>query len=109
MEIQAVGIASVSYDEESQKLINMRNEGAMLGGDASVLRGMAVKNLTEGVRDAGSNAGGAMTGFMGSRHGMQQLTLPWRIEHHDSRHAGTQPQGSTTAGSSTTADSSPGK
>ncbi len=31
MEIQAVvGIASVSYDEESQ-LINMRNEGAMLG------------------------------------------------------------------------------
>lgn len=26
----------------------------MLGGDASVLRGMAVKNLTEGVRDAGS-------------------------------------------------------
>ena len=63
MEIQAVGIASVSYDEESQKLINMRNEGAMLGGDASVLRGMAVKNLTEGVRDAGSNAGGAMTGF----------------------------------------------
>lgn len=40
MEIQAVGIASVSYDEESQKLINMRNEGAMLGGDASVLRGM---------------------------------------------------------------------
>ena len=27
MEIQAVGIASVSYDEESQKLINMRNNG----------------------------------------------------------------------------------
>lgn len=78
MEIQAVGIASVSYDEESQKLINMRNEGAMLGGDASVLRGMAVKNLTEGVRDAGSNAGGAMTGFMGVGMGMQQLTLPWR-------------------------------
>ena len=44
MEIQAVGIASVSYDEESQKLINMRNEGAMLGGDASVLRGRAVTN-----------------------------------------------------------------
>ncbi len=73
MEIQAVGIASVSYDEESQKLINMRNEGAMLGGDASVLRGMAVKNLTEGVRDAGSNAGGAMTGFMGVGMGMQRV------------------------------------
>lgn len=73
MEIQAVGIASVSYDEQSQKLINMRNEGAMLGGDASVLRGMAVKNLTEGVRDAGSNAGGAMAGFMGVGMGMQQF------------------------------------
>ena len=73
MEIQAVGIASVSYDEESQKLINMRNEGAMLGSDPSVLRGMAVKNITEGVRDAGSNAGGAMAGFMGVGMGMQQF------------------------------------
>ena len=73
MEIQAVGIASVSYDEQSQKLINMRNEGAMLGGDAGVLRGLAVKNLTEGVRDAGSNAGGAMAGFMGVGMGMQQF------------------------------------
>ena len=31
MEIQAVGIASISYDEESQKLINLRNKGAMMG------------------------------------------------------------------------------
>ena len=29
MEVQAVGIASISYDEESAKLINMRNQGAM--------------------------------------------------------------------------------
>lgn len=73
MEIQSVGIGGLSYTEESQKLINMRNEGAMLGSDASVLRGMAVKNLTEGVRDAGSNAGGAMAGFMGVGMGMQQF------------------------------------
>lgn len=73
MEIQAVGIASVSYDEESQKLINMRNEGAMLGTDFNVMRGMAVKNLTEGVRDAGSNAGGAMAGFMGVGMGMNAM------------------------------------
>ncbi len=73
MEIQSVGIASVSYDEESQKLINMRNEGAMLGGDFNVMRGMAVKNLTEGVRDAGSNAGGAMAGFMGVGMGMNAM------------------------------------
>ena len=30
-EIQAVGIASISYDDESKELINMRNKGAMLG------------------------------------------------------------------------------
>lgn len=73
MEIQKVGIASVSYDEESQKLINMRNEGAMLGSDFNVMRGMAVKNITEGVRDAGSNAGGAMNGFMGVGMGMNAM------------------------------------
>ena len=73
MEIQSVGIASVSYDEESQKLINMRNEGAMLGTDFNVMRGMAVKNITEGVRDAGSNSGGAMAGFMGVGMGMNAM------------------------------------
>ena len=93
MEIQAVGIASVSYDEESQKLINMRNEGAMLGGDASVLRGMAVKNLTEGVRDAGSNAGGAMTGFMGVGMGMQQFNTSMEgLNAMTAGMAGIQPQ-----------------
>ncbi len=93
MEIQAVGIASVSYDEESQKLINMRNEGAMLGGDASVLRGMAVKNLTEGVRDAGSNAGGAMAGFMGVGMGMQQFNTSMEgLNAMTAGMAGAQPQ-----------------
>ena len=38
IEVQAVGIASVSYDEESRKLIDMRNQGAMLS-DASVREG----------------------------------------------------------------------
>lgn len=93
MEIQAVGIASISYDEESQKLINMRNEGAMLGGDASVLRGMAVKNLTEGVRDAGSNAGGAMAGFMGVGMGMQQFNTSMEgLNAMTAGMAGSQPQ-----------------
>lgn len=73
MEIQSVGIASVSYDEESQKLINMRNEGAMLGTDFNVMRGMVMKNLTEGVRDAGSNGAGAMNGFLGVGMGMNTL------------------------------------
>lgn len=70
MEIQAVGIASISYDEESTKLINMRNKGAMMGTDPNVVRGIAVGNITEGIRDAGSNAAGAMTGFMGVGMGM---------------------------------------
>ena len=73
MESQKFGIAGISYDEESQKLINMRNEGAMLGSDFNVMRGMAVKNITEGVRDAGSNANGAMAGFMGVGMGMNAM------------------------------------
>ncbi len=64
MEIQAVGIASLSYTEDSQKLINTRNEGAMLS-DPSIAQGYMVKQMSEGVRDAGSNSGGAMQGFMG--------------------------------------------
>ena len=31
MEIQSVGISSITYDDESKELINMRNKGAMLG------------------------------------------------------------------------------
>lgn len=70
MEVQNVGIASISYDEESQNLINLRNKGAMVGNDPNVLRGIAVSNMTEGIKDAGSNAGGAMAGFMGVGMGM---------------------------------------
>ena len=51
----------------------MRNEGAMLGSDFNVMRGMAVKNITEGIRDAGSNAGGAMNAFMGVGMGMNAM------------------------------------
>lgn len=64
MQIQSVGIASLSYDEESQKLINMRNKGAMLSDDA-VQKGYVAANISEGLKDAGSNDGGAMAGFMG--------------------------------------------
>jgi membrane protease subunit (stomatin/prohibitin family) len=63
MEIQAVGI-TLSYDEKSKELINTRNEGAMLS-DPTVAQGYMVKNMSEGVKAAGSNSGGAMAGFMG--------------------------------------------
>ncbi len=70
MEIQSVGIASVSYDEESKKLIHLRNQGAMLS-DASVREGYVQGALARGMEAAGSNKGGAMTGFMGMGMGMQ--------------------------------------
>lgn len=64
MKIVSVGLASLSYDEKSQELINTRNEGAMLS-DPSIAQGYMVKNLSEGVKNAGSNSAGAMQGFMG--------------------------------------------
>ncbi|MBR5559561.1 MAG: SPFH domain-containing protein [Oscillospiraceae bacterium] len=68
-EIQSVGIASISYDEESQKLINMRNQGAMLG-DPGVREGFVQGAIARGLEAAGSNEGGAMAGFMGMGMGL---------------------------------------
>lgn len=70
MEIQAVGIASISYDEESQKLINLRNRGAMMG-DPMVREGYVQTAVAEGLKDAGANKAGTMAGFMGMGLGMQ--------------------------------------
>lgn len=70
MEIQSVGIASISYDESSQKLINMRNKGAMMG-DPSVREGYVQSSIAEGLKSAGSNSAGSMAGFMGMGFGMQ--------------------------------------
>lgn len=70
MEIQAVAIASVSYDEESQKLITMRNQGAMLG-DPSVREGYVQGAFARGMEAAGSNKGGSTVGFMGMNMGAQ--------------------------------------
>lgn len=69
MEIMSAAIASVSYDEESQKLINMRNQGAMLG-DPTVREGYVQGAIARGLEAAGSNANGAMAGFMGMGLGM---------------------------------------
>lgn len=70
IEIQSVGIASISYDDESTKLINMRNQGAMLG-DPSVREGYVQGAVARGMEAAGSNAAGSMAGFMGMGVGMQ--------------------------------------
>ncbi len=70
MEVLSVGIAGLSYDEESQKLINMRNQGAMLS-DPSVREGYVQGAMARGVEAAGSNSSGAATGFMGVGMGLQ--------------------------------------
>ena len=69
MEIQAVGIATISYDEKSQELINLRNEGAMLS-DANIQRGYMVGHMARGMEAAGSNEAGTMNAFLGMGMGM---------------------------------------
>ncbi len=69
MEVQAVGIATITYDEESKELINLRNRGAMLG-DPTVREGYVQGAIAEGLRAAGSNANGAAAAFMGMGIGM---------------------------------------
>jgi membrane protease subunit (stomatin/prohibitin family) len=70
MEIRSVGIGSISYDEESQNLINMRNKGAMMG-DPFVREGYVQSTIAEGMKGAGLNTSGAVSGFMGMGMGMQ--------------------------------------
>ncbi|MDO4581207.1 MAG: SPFH domain-containing protein [Bacillota bacterium] len=70
-EVQNVGIASLSYDEESQKLINIRNQGAMLS-DPSLREGYVQGAVARGIESAGANEGGAgaMGAFMGVGMGL---------------------------------------
>lgn len=69
LEVLSVGLGSISYDEESQKLINMRNQGAMLG-DPSVREGYVQGAIARGMEAAGSNEGGAAAAFMGMGIGL---------------------------------------
>ena len=69
MEVVSVGLAGLSYSEESQKLINMRNQGAMLS-DPNVREGYVQGSVARGLETAGSNSAGSMAGFMGMGLGM---------------------------------------
>jgi len=69
MEIFSVAVASISYTDDSVKLINMRNQGAMLG-DPSIREGYVQGSVARGMESAGSNAAGATTGFVGMGMGM---------------------------------------
>ena len=69
MEVLSVGIASISYDDESKEIINMRNKGAMLT-DANIREGFVQGSIARGMEAAGSNEAGAGTSFMGMGIGM---------------------------------------
>lgn len=69
MAIQSVGIASITYDEESKDLIHMRNQGAMLG-DPSVREGYVQGAAARGMEAAGGNSAGSMSGYLGMGMGM---------------------------------------
>lgn len=69
MEIVSVAVANISYTDDSVKLINMRNQGAMLG-DPSIREGYVQGSVARGMESAGSNAAGATTGFVGMGMGM---------------------------------------
>lgn len=71
IEVVAVAVSSISYTDDSQKLINMRNQGAMLG-NPSVREGYMQGAVARGIEAAGSNTGGAMQAFMGMGMGMNQ-------------------------------------
>jgi len=69
IEVVSVALGSISYDENSQKLINMRNQGAMMQ-DPSIREGYVQSAVAQGLQDAGSNTAGAGTAFMGVGMGM---------------------------------------
>jgi len=69
MIIESVGISSISYDDASKKLIDMRNQGAMLS-DPTIREGYVQGSVARGIEAAGSNKGG-MGGFVGVGMGMQ--------------------------------------
>ena len=56
MEIVSVALASISYDEESQKLIQMRNQGAMMG-DPSIREGYMQSAVARGLEAGGFQRG----------------------------------------------------
>ena len=68
MVIQSVSV-DISYDEESRELIKLRNQGAMMS-QSNVQQGYLAKNIAEGLKAAGGNSAGAMTGFLGMGLGM---------------------------------------
>lgn len=69
IKVCSVGLASISYDDESKALINMRNKGAMMS-DPTIREGFVQSSVAQGMQAAGSNTSGAANAFMGMGMGM---------------------------------------
>lgn len=69
MEVCSVALATISYDEASQKLINKRNEAGIMS-NPTIMQSYTQTSVAEGLRSAGSNPSGAMNGFIGMGMGM---------------------------------------
>jgi membrane protease subunit (stomatin/prohibitin family) len=64
MEILSTAVSSISYTEESQRLVALRSQGAMMSAPG-VAAAFAQTAAAEGLRAAGSNPSGAMGAFAG--------------------------------------------
>ncbi len=69
IEIKNVGITSISYDEETKKLLQERNRVAIYN-DPSMRETYVQTSIARGIEAAGSNSNGAMAGFMGVGMGL---------------------------------------
>lgn len=69
MHIKEVGIASISYDDETKELLKQRNQAAIYQ-NANLREAMVQTSIARGIEAAGSNANGATAGFMGIGMGM---------------------------------------
>ena len=69
LEIKNVGITSISYDEDTKKLLQERNRVAIYN-DPSMRETYVQTSIARGIEAAGSNPNGPVAGFMGIGMGM---------------------------------------
>lgn len=67
--IQSVGIAGISFDEKTEQLLDKYANDSILF-DPTARAARMTGGIAEGLRNAGSNEGGAMLGFAGMAMGM---------------------------------------
>lgn len=72
--IQSVGIAGISYDDATQKLLDRyANDSILFDPNARAAR--MTEGLAQGLSDAGSNGNGAMFGFANMNMGMGMANM----------------------------------